>query len=113
MPLQNGEMHPRFFGMDPRAQLADKIAQMRSDLMHIQNGLHLIERRVRSNATGKDMRAEFSNLHNWYLSAVESYYAMVWAAFDHMKVNEVIRDFENKFKHFTSIRSISPASRPR
>jgi hypothetical protein len=114
MPLQqNGEMHARFFGATPHAQLVDKIAQMRRDLMHIQHALNGIDHRVRANASGADMKSDFSLLYNWYLSAMESLFAMTWAAFDHNKVNEIIRDFDSKFRHFTSVRTIMPSGRPR
>ena len=114
MPLQtNGEMHPRFFGNTPHEQLIDKIAQMRTDLRHIHNALERIDRKARANAPAAALKPEFSILHDWYLSALESFFAMTWAAFDHQIVKLAVRDFENKFKHFTSERTIVAAGRQR
>src|SRR5581483_6914839 len=105
MPLQNGEMHARFFGATPREQLVDKVAQMRRDLMHIQNALNVIDHRIKANASSDAMNADFSLLYNWYLSAMESLFSMTWAAFNRHKVNAVIKDFDAKFKNFTTVRS--------
>jgi len=113
MPLQNGEMHADFFGATPQAQLADKIVQMRRDLMHIQRALSAIEGRVKTNAPSKTMKAEFSILHDWFLSAMESFLAMVWAGFEREKAKEVIRDFENKFRNFATARTLHLAGRPK
>ena len=111
MPLQNGEMHARFFGATPHEQLADKINQMRSDLVHIQRALNGIDGLVRRKAPANAMKSEFGILHDWYLSALESFFAMVWAGFERDKANEVIRDFERKFRDFTSARTIQPSGR--
>lgn len=106
MPLENGKMIAQFYGGTPHAQALDKIAQMRRDLNHIQNALHGVERRIRANAPGDQMVSEFTLLYNWSVSLMESLFAMTWVAYDKARVEKVIRDFENKFKNFTTTRTL-------
>ena len=106
MPLENGHMIAQFFGKTPHAQAVDKIAQMRRDLNHIQHALHALELRVKTHTPGDQMRPEFTLLYNWSVSLMESLFAMTWAAYDKDRVDKVIKDFENKFKTFTSTRTM-------
>ena len=75
-------------------------------MMHMQRALAVIEARVRANASGDSMKADFTLLYFWFLSAAESLFAMTWAAFDRDKVKAVIQDFQTKFSTFTSARAI-------
>ena len=50
--------------------------------------------------------SEFTLLYNWCVSLMESLFAMTWATYDKDKVDKVIKDFENKFKTFTSTRTM-------
>jgi hypothetical protein len=134
MPATPNGMQADFFGANAYQQLLDKIEQLRRDMRHIQMALQPIEAQARRNQlthpvkpnfvpspggmsaqlgdsnlpadVAEAMRPAFSNLHNWCLSAVESYYAMCWAAFGNEKTRQAIQDFETKFKNFTSGRSI-------
>ena len=105
MPLEDGQMIATFYGSSPHAQAVDKIAQMRRDLNHIQNALRALERRVTANTPGDQMVSEFTLLYNWCVSLMESLFAMTWAAYDKARAEKVIKDFENKFKNFTSTRT--------
>lgn len=106
MPLENGQMIAQFFGRTPHAQAVDKIAQMRRDLNHIKHALTALERRINANTPGDQMRSEFTLLYNWCVSLMESLFAMTWASYDKSKAEKVIKDFENKFKSFTSTRTL-------
>ena len=106
MPLENGHMIAQFFGRTPHAQAVEKIAQMRRDLNHIQQALHALERRIQTNTRSDQMGAEFTLLYNWCVSLMESLFAMTWATYDKARVEKVIKDFENKFKGFTSNRTM-------
>jgi|SRR5678815_913076 hypothetical protein len=106
MPLENGQMIAQFFGRTPHAQAVEKIAQMRRDLSHIQHALNALERRLKANTPGDQMSSEFTLLYNWCVSLMESLFAMTWASYDKAKVDKVIKDFENKFKTFTSTRTM-------
>jgi hypothetical protein len=106
MPLENGHMIAQFFGSTPHAQAVDKIAQMRRDLNHIERALHAVEHRIKANTPGDQMRSEFTLLYNWCVSLMESLFAITWAAYDKDRAEKVIRDFENKFKTFTSMRTM-------
>ena|SRR5215510_2091812 len=106
MPLENGQMIAQFVGSTPHAQTVDKIAQMRRDLNHIQHALHALERRVKANTPGDQMTSEFTLLYNWCVSLMESLFAMTWASYDKARTEKVIKDFENKFKSFTSTRTM-------
>lgn len=106
MPLDNGQMIAQFVGRTPHAQAVDKIAQMHRDLSHIQRALHVLGHRVKANNPGDQMRSEFTLLYNWCVSLMESLFALTWAAYDKDLADKVIKDFENKFKAFTSIRTI-------
>ena len=130
MPLTTDGMQPEFYGANAHQQLLDKIAQLRRDMNHIQIALHAIEGPVRRDQAVHHLKPQFvgptaqlggdkmipaevsesvrqrlSDLHNWCLSALESYYSIVWIAFGDAMVKKVIQDFETKFKHFTSVRS--------
>ena len=132
MPLSTDGMHARFFGANAHQQLLDKIAQARRDMQHIQTALQAIEGTVRRDQsvhpvkpqfagdtalrggdrtipaeTAESIRQRLSDLHNWCLSLLESYYSMVWIAFGDDMVNKVIRDMETKFSSFTSRRSFT------
>ena len=106
MPLESGQMIAKFYGRTPHAQLIDKVAQMRRDLNHIQHALFSLESRIKANASGDQMVSEFTLLYNWSVSLMESLFAMTWAAYDKARVEKVIRDFENKFKNFTTTRTL-------
>lgn len=106
MPLEDGKMVATFAGQTPRGQAIDKIEQMRRDLTHIQHALHTIDRRVQANTPGSQMTAEFTLLYNWCVSLMESLFAMTWATYDKARADKVIKDFENKFKNFTSFRTV-------
>ena len=106
MPLENGHMIAQFFGRTPHAQAVEKIAQMRRDLNHIQHALNALERRVKTNTPGVQLVSEFTLLYNWCVSLMESLFAMTWATYDKAKTEKVIKDFENKFKAFTSTRTM-------
>ena len=79
---------------------------MRRDLNHIQHALNALERRVKTNTPGVQLVSEFTLLYNWCVSLMESLFAMTWATYDKDKVDKVIKDFENKFKTFTSTRTM-------
>ena len=111
MPLENGQMIPQFFGRTPHAQALDKIAQMRRDMNHIQLALQALERRAKANTPGAQMRSEFTLLYNWCVSLMESLFAMTWATYDKAMAEKVIKDFESKFKIFTSIKSVTLTGR--
>jgi len=108
----------------------DKVAQLRRDMVHIQTALHAIEAAVRRDQAVHPLKPQFvggtakpggdyvipeevsesirqrlSDLHNWCLSAMESYYSICWLTFGTDMVKKVIQDFETKFKWFTSARS--------
>lgn len=106
MPLENGKMIANFYGRSPHLQAVDKIAQMRRDMTHIHRALHAVERRVLAQTPGAQMRAEFTLLYNWCVSLMESQFALTWAAYDKTMAEKVIKDFENKFKTFTSDRTL-------
>lgn len=106
MPLENGKMIATFYGSTPHSQAVDKIAQMRRDMAHIQKALQAVERRVLTNTPGVQMRSEFTLLYNWCISLMESQFALTWAAYDKTMAEKVIKDFENKFKTFTSNRTL-------
>lgn len=111
MPLENGKMIANFYGRSPQQQAVDKIAQMRRDMTHIQRALQAVERRVLAQTPGVQMRAEFTVLYNWCVSLMESQFALTWAAYDKAMAEKVIKDFENKFKTFTSERTLMLSGR--
>jgi hypothetical protein len=114
MPLQgNGQMSANFYGSSPREQLQDKIGQMRRDMMHMERALSVIEHKVRTNASGDQMKADFTLFYFWFLSAAESLFAMTWTAFSADKVRAVIQDFQQKFSTFTTSKVIYAGGRPK
>ncbi len=105
MPLEDGQMIAQFFGNTPHAQAVDKIFQMHRDLNHIQRALHALEHRVELNTPSGQMASEFTLLYNWCVSLMESLFALTWAAYDKARAEKDIKDFENKFKAFTTTRT--------
>jgi len=99
-------MIAEFYGNTPHAQAVDKIYQMHRDLNHIQRALRVLEHRVKANTPGNHLASEFTLLYNWCVSLMESLFAMTWATYDKAQVEKVIKDFENKFKGFTSNRTM-------
>jgi hypothetical protein len=112
MPLEHGQMIAQFFGRTPHDQAVEKIAQMRRDLNHIQHALRALEHKLKANTPGNQMDSEFTLLYNWCVSLMESLFAMTWATYDKAQAEKVIKDFGNKFKTFTTTRTMVLTGRP-
>jgi hypothetical protein len=101
-----------YHGSSPTEWRLDKIAQMRRDMHHIQMALSALEGRIRANTDSETIRPQYSTLHNWVLSELESYYGLIWAAFDRDMTDAVIKDMNDKFRWFTSAKQYSGSSSP-
>jgi hypothetical protein len=125
MPLTKDGMRTKFYGDTPHKQILEKIDQLRRDMTHIQMALQAIEGPVRGdqafhpNQVGatplppdvaQSLKPRLSDLHNWCLSALESYYSIVWVASGTDMVDRVMQDFGTKFKNFT--KSVSYTDQP-
>lgn len=98
MPLQEGGMVSfSTRGKDAHDAIYNKCQEMRRELRQIEQLIGSIERQARSKASFAIMEPAFSKMFNWYLSALESFFAITHAAFGYAKARDAIADFTRRF----------------
>jgi hypothetical protein len=100
----DGTVFSMLQGATPREQTLNKIAEMRRELARIQTVLGHLEGQVRVNAPAAAMKPQFSAMFNWYVSAMESFFAMTNAMFGRSMKDQTIDDFNRRFTSYGAYR---------
>ncbi len=101
MPLmKDGSVFYELRGRDPHDAIYNKCQEMRRELRHLEQVIARIEGQARAKAPFDSMNPNFSAMFNWYLSALESFFAITVASAGPAKTREAIADFTRRFAKF-------------